>query len=126
MVRFLQRYPAVILGVISALLQMLVAYGVHWSDNQTAAINAACAAVFGVLTACFLARDQLLPAVLGLGQAAFTLAITFGADLSQTQVTTAMAFVAAVAAAFTHTQVTAVRAHDGTYVPRQSLFGRVV
>jgi nicotinamide riboside transporter PnuC len=122
MVRFLQRYPALILGIISALIQMLVAYGVHWSDGQTAAVNAACAAVFGVLTAVFLARDQILPAILGLGQAAFTLAIVFGADISQNQVATGMAFVAAVAAAFTHTQVTAARASDGSRVPRESLF----
>jgi hypothetical protein len=35
-----------------------------------------------------------------------------------------MAFVAVVAAAFTHTQVEAIRYPDGAKLPRRSLYGR--
>jgi hypothetical protein len=73
MVRFLQRYPAMILGIVSAGLQMLIAWGVPLSDGAAAGINGLVAAVFGIATAFFLARDQLLPAILGVGQAVFTL-----------------------------------------------------
>lgn len=118
------RDPAVILGIVSALLQMVMAYGVHLTDAQTAAINAIAAAALGLATAAVVARDRLVPAILGLGQAGFTLALTFGADLSQQQVATTMAFAAVALALFTRTQVVAPVAADGSRVPKQSLYGR--
>lgn len=126
MKNFLERYPAVILGIVSALLQALVAYGVHLSDGQTASINAIVAAVLGVAVAVVVAKDRLLPAILALGQAAFTLFIAFGANLSDAQVNTALGLLAVVAtplvAAFTHTQVVAAVDAHGNRVPKRSLF----
>jgi hypothetical protein len=125
MTNFLLRYPAVVLGVISAFLQTLVAYGIDLTGGQTGAINAIAAAVFGVATAAVLAHDRLLPAILGLGQAAFTLFIAFGAHLSDAQVSTALGLLAAVATPlvmlFTHTQVTAAVSKNGSRVARHSL-----
>lgn len=119
--RILGREPAVILGILAALLEMLVAYGVHLSSGQTAAINAVAAAAVGLATAAVVARDRLLPAILGAGQAGFGLLLAFGVHLSAHQVGTAMAVIAAVAAAFVRTQVTARITADGSRVPRSGL-----
>jgi hypothetical protein len=119
---FFDRYPAVILGIVSALLQMLTAYGLPLSADQTTWINAAVAAVLGLAMAAAVAHDRLLPAILGLGQAGFGLAIAFGAHVSQDQVATAMAVLAAVVAAFTHTQVTAAVNAHGQRVPKKPMF----
>lgn len=123
---FLLRYPAAILVGLSTLLQMLVAFGVDLSDGKTGAINAVAAAVFGVATAAVLAHDRLLPAILGFGQALATLFIAFGAHLTDSQVSTALALLAAVVTpllgAFVHAQATAAVDKHGNRVPRQGLF----
>ncbi|MEV5707281.1 hypothetical protein [Actinoallomurus sp. NPDC052274] len=120
------RYPAAILGIVSAVLQTLVAYGVSLSDGQVGAINAIVAAVLGVATAVLVAQDRLLPAILALGQAAATLFVAFGADLTDAQVSTALGLLAAVAtplvAAFTHTQVHAAIGAHGQRVRRRPMF----
>ena len=123
---FLLRYPAAILLGLSTLLQMLVAFGMDLSDGKTGAINAVAAAVFGVATAAVLAHDRLLPAILGFGQAVATLFIAFGAHLTDQQVSTALALLAAVVTpligAFVHSQATAAVDAHGNEVPKRSLF----
>lgn len=117
------REPAVVLAFLSALIQILDTFFVHWTTDQTAAVNAAVAVVLGVVTAALTARDQLLPLLTGLAQALITLALAFGLDWSQGQVAVVMASVAAFVALFgVRPQVTAVVAHDGSRVPRQGLF----
>jgi hypothetical protein len=123
---FLLRYPAAVLLGLSTLLQMLVAFGWDLSDGETGAINAIAAAVFGVATAVVLAHDRLLPAILGFGQALATLFIAFGAHLTDQQVSTALALLAAVVTpligAFVHTQATAQIDKHGNRVPKRSMF----
>jgi uncharacterized protein (DUF697 family) len=121
-VKIFGREPALILGVVSAILQMLVAFGLDLSDGQTAAINAASAAVLAVITAALTARDQLVPVLVGLAQAAITLGLAFGLDWTQEQVAMVMATIAALAALVVRPQVTAVVAHDGSAVPRETAF----
>lgn len=126
MKNFLLRYPAAILLGLSTLLQMLVAFGLDLSDTEVGAVNAVAAAVFGVATAVVLAQDRLLPAILGLGQAVATLFIAFGAHLTDSQVSTALALLAAVVTpligAFVHSQATAQVDAHGNRVPKRSLF----
>jgi hypothetical protein len=123
---FLLRYPAAVLLGLSTLLQMLVAFGMDLSDGKTGAINAVAAAVFGVATAVVLAHDRLLPAILGFGQALATLFIAFGAHLTDSQVSTALALLAAVVTpligAFVHTQATAQVDAHGNRVPKRGMF----
>lgn len=120
------RDPATILGFVSAGIQMLVAFGLHWSNGQTAAVNAGVAAVLGVVTAFYVAHDQVLPAIVGLTQALLTVGLAFGLDWSADQVAMIMAFVAAAVALFgVRPQVTAIVAKDGTRV-RRVVPGRVV
>lgn len=120
--KILGREPAVLLGVLSAALQMVVAFGLHLTNDQTAAINAAAAAVFGVLTAVMVARDQLYPAIMGLAQAALTLGLAFGYNMSADSTTAVMAFIAALLPAIAiRPQVTAKVADDGTRVSTVTL-----
>lgn len=122
--RVFGRDPALFLGLVSALLQMLTAYGLHLTDAQTASINAAAAAALGVVTAFAVARERLVPAILGVGQALFTLALAFGAHFSQQEVATTMSFAALALALFVRTQVTAPVDADGAPVPRAPTLAR--
>ena len=119
------RDPVVILGFVSAGIQMLVAFGLHWSNDQTATVNAGAAALLGLITAAVVARDQILPAVVGLIQAALTIGLAFGLDWSADQVAMVMAFVAAGAALFgVRPQVTAPVDPSGNRVPKEHVYSR--
>jgi nicotinamide riboside transporter PnuC len=122
--RIFGREPAVLLGLLSAALQMVVAFGLALTPEMTASINAVAAAVIGVITAFTLARDQLYPAIMGLAQAALTLGLAFGYDMSADTTTTIMAFVAALLPALAiRPQVTAPLADDGSRVPSTPMLG---
>jgi hypothetical protein len=123
-VKIFGREPAVILALVSAAIQLLVTFGLPLSTDETASINAVAAAALGLLTAAFVARDQLVPAILGFTQAALTLGLAFGLHMSQANIGVIMAFSAAAVALFIRTQVTAMVALDGSTVPRQSLYAR--
>ena len=103
----LRREPALILGTIAALVQMLSAFATDWSPEQQGLINAAAAAVAGLITAVMVHTDRLAPAILGAVQAVLALGLGFGLDLPADQQSVIMAFVAAVVAMFVRTQVTA-------------------
>jgi hypothetical protein len=120
----LQREPAFILGLASAVLQMLIGFGIGLTTGEAAAINAIVAAALGVATSVYLARDQLVPALVGLSQAAITLGLAFGLGWSAGQVTMVMAVVAA-AAAFFGVRPNVVASIDayGRLVPRGTLSG---
>jgi hypothetical protein len=115
------REPALILGLLSAGLQLLVAFVLPLSAEQVTAINAIAAAAIGVGTAVVTrAADggsSIQGAVLGFAQAAITLALVFGLQMSDEQTAAIMAFVAMVAAAFVRQNVSptpAVRQSYGT------------
>ncbi|MEU7831408.1 hypothetical protein [Nonomuraea sp. NPDC049129] len=92
------REPAIILGFLSAALQMLTAFVLPLTSDQVGAINAIAAAAIGVWTAVVTrAADggsSIQSAVLGFAQAGITLALVFGLALSGDQTTAIMAFVA--------------------------------
>ncbi|MFI7691805.1 hypothetical protein ACIBQ6_22240 [Nonomuraea sp. NPDC049655] len=92
------REPAVILGFVSAALQLLTAFVLPLTSDQVGAINAIAAAAIGVWTA-FVTRaadggSSLHSAVLGFSQAGITLALVFGLSLSGEQTAAIMAIVA--------------------------------
>ncbi|WP_141575813.1 hypothetical protein [Actinomadura sp. WMMA1423] len=123
--KILGRDPATILAFLSAGLQMLVAFGLDWSDTQTAAVNAGAAAVLGLVTACLVARDQILPAVLGLTQAALTVGLAFGLGWSADQCAMLMSFVAAGVGLFgVRPNVQAIVSDTGDLVPRELPYRR--
>lgn len=103
------REPAIILGFVSAGLQMLTAFVLPLTSEQVGALNAIFAAGVGVWTA-FVTRaadggSSIHSAVLGFAQAGVTLALVFGLALSDEQTAAIMAFVAMAASMFVRQNV---------------------
>jgi hypothetical protein len=123
MVKIFKRDPAVILGFIAVVVQAAVSWGVDLSDTQQAYINAAATAVMGLLIACSVARDQIVPAAGGALVAVLQLLVAFNVPISQDKIATAAALLTAGLAFFIRTQVTAKVAADGSPVPRVTVKG---
>lgn len=120
--KILGREPVVITTLLATLLQFLNAFWLHWSDDRTAAINAAIAVILAAVATALTSVDQALPLLSGVAQALITVGATFGFHLGADKVTAIMAVIAAfVAFIGVRPQVTAVVAPDGSRVPRQSL-----
>lgn len=118
------REPAVWLGLVAVAVQFLVAWGVDFSGEQQAGINAVATLVMGLAVAVMSARDQIVPAASGLLVGVLQLAVAFGFDLSQEKITTAGALLTALLALWLRTQVTAPVAADGTRVPKATVSTR--
>ncbi|GAA3562794.1 hypothetical protein GCM10022419_049310 [Nonomuraea rosea] len=102
--RIFGREPALILGLVSAGVQMVTALFLPLTIVQVAAVNSIAAAGLGVWTA-FVTRNRdggasVKPAVLGFAQAAITLGLVFGVSLTDQQTAAIMAFVALAGALF--------------------------
>lgn len=104
--RIFGREPAVILAFIAVLIKTLAAFGLNVSVDQQAVINAAAAAIVGVIIA-FATSDGLSAAVLGLTQAVLALGVGFGLDWNADQQAVVMSLVTVAIAMWTRTQVTA-------------------
>jgi hypothetical protein len=103
----LARFPALTLGMVSSIVQAVSGLFLALSPHQTALINALVVAVLGVVTAWLVKGDALVAALVGVGQAMLALLIGFGLNLPTDLQASIMAFVAAAAAAYVHTQVVA-------------------
>lgn len=101
----LSREPALLLiGAIAPLAQLLLSF-TTLPLPVTTGLNAVAVAVAGVLTAAFLRRDQLVPAVLGLAQAVLVLGLGLGVHVDATQQALVMTVAGIGVAAFVRTQV---------------------
>lgn len=100
------REPALWLALVAVGVKLLSAFVANVSTDQQAIINAAAAAVAGLVVAAQ-TRDGIASAALGLVQAVIALAVGFGLHWSADQQAIMMSFAAAVAAMFVRTQVTA-------------------
>jgi len=101
------REPAVVLALISAVLQVLAVFGWNLTPEHQGAVTAVIAATFGVFTAFFVAQDKILPALLGLAQAGFSLLMAFGLDVGTNTQLAVTTLVTAAVACFVRTQVVA-------------------
>lgn len=108
----LARFPALTLGMVSGAVQVVAGLFLALSPHQTSLINALVVAVLGVVTAWLVKGDALVAALIGVAQAMLALLIGFGLNLPTDLQASIMAFVAAVAAAYVHTQVTAPVPHE--------------
>jgi hypothetical protein len=106
MPRIFGREPALWLALVAVGVKLATAFGLDVSTGQQAVINAAAAAVVGLVVA-FLVHDGVSAAILGLVQAAVALAVGFGLDWSADQQAVVMSASAALVAMFVRTQVTA-------------------
>jgi nicotinamide riboside transporter PnuC len=93
------------------------------STDLTAAWSAAILAVGGVITTVWVARDKLLPALVGAIKAVFALVVTLGADLNPAVETGLVMAVSAAATFWLRTQVSAPIALDGSRVPKLATVG---
>jgi uncharacterized protein (DUF697 family) len=100
------REPALWLALLAVIVKLSTAFGLDLTDKQQAVINAAAAALVGVLVAISV-HDGISAAVLGLVQAGIALAIGFGLHWTPDQQATVMSFAAALVAMWTRTQVIA-------------------
>lgn len=123
--RIFGREPVVITTALATLLQLLNTFWWHWTDDRTAAINAAIAVVLAAVATAFTSVDRALPLLSGVVQALLTVAATFGFHLSVDKTTALMAVIAAfLAFRGVRPQVTPAVAADGSRVPKQPLYGR--
>ncbi|MFC1410519.1 hypothetical protein ACEZCY_14775 [Streptacidiphilus sp. N1-12] len=100
------REPVLWLALVAVIVKFISAFLFHVSVDQQAVINAAAAAVLGLLIA-LSTRDGVNAAILGFIQAFVALAVGFGLHLDADHQALLMSLATAVLAMFTRTQVTA-------------------
>ncbi|WNI16249.1 hypothetical protein [Actinacidiphila sp. ITFR-21] len=100
------REPALWLALVAVIVKLSTAFGLDLTNDQQAVINAAAAAVVGLLVALSV-HDGISAAVLGLVQAGLALAVGFGLHWSPEQQSTVLSLASALVAMWTRTQVTA-------------------
>jgi Asp/Glu/hydantoin racemase len=116
-VKIFGREPALLSALAASAISLIGAFLVNLTGDQQIVLNAVVAAVFGLVTAIGVARDKLVPAILGLAQAALNTALAFGLTLDAPRQAIIMTLIAnLVAAIIVRPQVTAkvpVDALDG-------------
>jgi hypothetical protein len=101
------RHPVLVTTFLAAFLQVLSSLVLHWTDNQQALLNAAIAAILGFIAAAGIAVDKALPALVGVVQAVLSVAVGFGAHITDSQMSMISALVASGVALWTYDRVTA-------------------
>jgi hypothetical protein len=110
-----RREPALILGLVAAVIQMVSAFVFPLTVEQQGVLNAVAVAVVGLITAIIVRAEQLAPAILGLVQSVIAVGLAFGLHLTPENQSVIMTFAAAVVAMFTRQVVTA----PVTAIPRK-------
>jgi hypothetical protein len=103
----ISRDPALWLGLVAAVVQLVAAFIFPLSVEQQAVLNAVAVAVAGLATAFLVRHDGQAAAVVGFAQAAIACGLGFGLDISAEGQAAIMAAVSTAAAMFIRTQVTA-------------------
>ena len=100
------REPVLWLALVAVSVKFISAFWLHVSTDQQAVINAAAAAVLGLLIA-LSTHDGVNAAILGIIQAIVALGVGFGLHLDADHQALIMSLATAILAMFTRTQVTA-------------------
>jgi len=79
------REPAVLMAFIASAIAVFSSFILPLSDTQQGVLNAADVALFGFITAALVAKEKLLPAIMGLVKALIAIAISFGLHWSPEQ-----------------------------------------
>jgi hypothetical protein len=109
----LSRDPAFYVMLAATVIRLVAAFITPISDTQQTLLNAAVAAIGGLVVAVWVKRDGQIAALTGLAAALLALAVGFGANIDAEGQAAIMSFVGVAAAAFIRTQVTAPVAPDG-------------
>lgn len=122
MPKILGREPAVIAALLATVLMYVNTVWLHWSDGQTAAVNAVIALVLGAVAAALVSVDKALPFLASIAQAVVDLALAFGAHWSQGSILAFMAVVNGALAFFgVRPAVVASVSTEGRRVPARKL-----
>jgi len=105
--KILGREPAVILGLVAAIVQLLSATLMNWSVEEQGYINAAAAAIAGLIVAWAVSQEAVFAALSGVVSALIALALAFGLALSPDLQSSLMVLVSAIGAYVVRTQVVA-------------------
>jgi len=97
------REPALVAGLVKAVIALAVAFGLAWTNEQVSLVNAVVAALLGVYVA-WATKDTLASAILALVDAVLSLLIGFGLNLSTNQTAAVIAVVTVVISMFNRTQ----------------------
>jgi len=117
------RDPVVVTTLVSAILQMLNMFWLHWTDDQTATVNAGIAIVLAAVATALTSVERALPLLVGLTQAALNVGLVFGLPWSADKVGAILAAVTAFVAIWgVRPQVTPTLQRDGSKLPKESLF----
>lgn len=121
--RIFGREPVAIAAVLSTVFQAVNMFWLHLTSDQTAAVNAVIAVAMMAVAAAFVSVAALLPLLTGVAQAVANLVLVLGLHVSADAVGSLVAIVSTVVAIWgVRPKVAAVVAHDGSRVPRQSVF----
>lgn len=101
------REPALWIAFLGGLLQLLSVLFLHWSGDTQGAVTAVITALFGLWTAFHVSTDKVLPAILGLAQAGFSLFLAFGGHVPADTQGVVMSFITVAVGMFVRTQVVA-------------------
>lgn len=102
------REPALLTALLGSVIAFVGAFVVHLSADQQTVLNVVVVAVFGLVTAIGVAKDKLVPAILGLAQALLNTALAFGLHLTAERQAIVMTLASTlVAAIIVRPQVTA-------------------
>lgn len=101
------RDPALILAFVAGFIQVVSSFIFPLSGEAQSLLNGAVVAAAGLWTAWKVARDKLVPAILGFAQAGLSLAVGFGLNVDAEQQSVLMSFIAVAVGMFARTQVTA-------------------
>lgn len=101
------REPALLLGLVSALVQFASAVALDLSDVQQGAVNTVAGLVVAVVLAWKVSAEKVAAALVGLTQALVAAVLAFGVQLPAETQSSIMVLVVAAASFFVRTQVTA-------------------
>lgn len=108
----LLREPALLTGLIAALVQLGLSLWTDWSTEQQGLANALVVALGGFAAAAMAGGERAAAALAGVVQSAIALALAFGFAIPPSTQVGVMALVSAVGAAWLRTQLVA-RVPDG-------------
>jgi len=121
MYKLLGREPALWVALVSSLVMMGSVFGLDLTPDRQGTINAITVALFGLLTAWFVARDGLQAAVLGFAKAVMALFISFGLQWPVEKQSAVMVAVTTIVAMFVRSTATAPIDEDGQKVSERDV-----
>lgn len=105
LVKIFGREPALWLALVAVAVKLSTAFGLDLTNDQQAVVNAAAAAVVGLVITLSV-HDGIGAGVLGLVQAGLALAVGFGLHWTPDQQAVVLSLASALVAMWTRTQVT--------------------